>query len=542
MPALSRTNTLLLAICAAAAIPILYLGSFQFMEYDGFWHVFIAQENSWQAFWWDYMTNDHPLLFYLLLKLVMRLGHTVLIYRSISMASGIASVFVAGKIAEKLSTSKFTPYLTALAFGLSIPLLEIALSVRSYMLSVFFVLVSFYFLLDLLPVSGEAPRWKTRACFTLSTALAVSSHYFTFFYVGACGILLFGFTLVRAPRLWKIWLGHVAMLLPVGGLMAYFYFSHLSTNLTNLNHVTEFLYQGHEPKVKYILRGLHSLFNFFSPWHIADRRPFEKVAALLAASAIGVTAFARARAAAPLLMLLLLIVETAVAGILALYPFGGFLRQQFLMFPFLVLSAGICFDRLLTGAGKGRTAVVVAALTAVAIVAVFGRSYSRFPKIHGELYAHQMGGFNKTLPAARAIYVDQFNLIVFYTFHHQWDWRFTGIVPMEAPVTIDRYAIDRGNEHLRLFRDKFRWIFDFTEVRLFEDIGRIMRRNNLDELDVFSITPDETNRSAQEQDAYQRQALALAAAHHLIVRKFVPEGRGVYAEFALDHTAPAAGQ
>ena len=50
----------------------------------------------------------------------------------------------------------------------------------------------------------------------------------TFFYVAACGIILAGVALLRwSSRSRASWVADVLMSVPVAGLMAYFYFSHI---------------------------------------------------------------------------------------------------------------------------------------------------------------------------------------------------------------------------------------------------------------------------------------------------------------------------
>src|SRR3984957_6412525 len=89
----------------AAAVPRLLLGASQYIEYDGYWHVFIAQQDNWHNFWEDIEANTHPPLYFLLLKAVMHLGRSPLIYRSISLVTGIISVFTVGWIARKVVIS-----------------------------------------------------------------------------------------------------------------------------------------------------------------------------------------------------------------------------------------------------------------------------------------------------------------------------------------------------------------------------------------------------------------------------------------------------
>jgi hypothetical protein len=96
-------------------------------------------------------------------------------------------VLVTGKIAEKVSLRRSTAIVAALAYGLALPSIIMSCEVRSYMLSVFFVLVSFYYFLDILKPAGE-PSSKSRALFAGAAILAVYSHYGAFFYIFACAV------------------------------------------------------------------------------------------------------------------------------------------------------------------------------------------------------------------------------------------------------------------------------------------------------------------------------------------------------------------
>jgi len=525
-----RLDLGLLAACLVAAIPMLYLAAHQFVEYDGFWHVFIAQQDNWRNFWWEYMHNDHPLLFYLMLRAVMKLGHSVLIYRSISVASGLGCVYVIGKITGKLSVSKIAPVFTALAFGVAIPTLEIAISVRSYMLSTFFIVLSFYYFLDLLPVEGAAPTRRARILFAVSAILAVCSHYFAFFYVGTCTVVVAGFGLAR-PRLFKnAWVAHLFTFVPIFLVMACLYRFHISYNTTNLNHVPDYLWGPGEPKVKFLARNFHSLFNFFSPWQIVDRRHFEKVGALLVAAAIGLTPWKRLRRAIPLIMLSLIVVELAVAGCLDRYPFGGFLRQQFIVFPFAVLAAGICLDRILSLIHIRALVWASAAVLFVTLIAVAVSRFNAYPKASGELFTREMNLFDAAIPSPAGMYTDQFNLIGIYTQRHQWNWTFVERLPM--PTEVEEYVLTRDSKRVKLLRDKLRWNLDFSDASLYHDLAVSMRLAKLNSLAVFCVHQGEGTLTPAQQDALEQKAFTLAKAEDLQIQKFVPDGLNIYAEFA----------
>src|SRR5690242_1066526 len=86
-------NLLLFGIVLIAAVPRLYIGATEFIEYDGYWNAFIAQ-SDWKNFHWEYLTNAHPPLFYFILRAVLRFGHTPLIYRSVPIIAGLAAILV----------------------------------------------------------------------------------------------------------------------------------------------------------------------------------------------------------------------------------------------------------------------------------------------------------------------------------------------------------------------------------------------------------------------------------------------------------------
>src|SRR5579862_5754815 len=95
----------LLGIALLSLIPRLLLGVSQYVEYDGYWHVWIAQQDRWTNFIREYQANAHPPLYFLLLRLTFWLGKTQLAYRSVSLISGTAAVYVLGRTALRAMRS-----------------------------------------------------------------------------------------------------------------------------------------------------------------------------------------------------------------------------------------------------------------------------------------------------------------------------------------------------------------------------------------------------------------------------------------------------
>jgi hypothetical protein len=525
-----QPDWVLLAVCALSAVPSIYLALTQFVEYDGFWHVFIAQQDNWKNFLFDYKANDHPLLFYLMLKLVMKLGHSVFLYRSVPIACDLASVYVIGRIARKLSVSRFTPVLTAMAFGFSMATIEISVSVRSYMLAIFFVVLSFYYFLDLFPGTPVEDRGRARMAFGSLLLLAVSSHYFTFFYVAACGLVLLGVCLFSWSSFpWKTWLADGLAFVPVAWLMRYYYRTHIRLHTVTDDYLALYSFKGNESKPEFFFRNLQNIFNFVSPWTVEGRGHFLILVGVLALIGMAILLLVRSRAVIPLLMLAVLVGELAWAGFRGKYPFGGLLRQQYILFPFVVLSAGVYFDRLLALIHARWWSATLAVFVAVALLTVSVSRFEKFPKLRGELFTDEMNRFNAAIPEARAVYLDQFNLIAFFAFHHQWKWHFDKRLYMATGV--DEYTLTRGRDHMAVLRDRTRWLFDFSDPAFIHDIAEGMRAGGLDSLAVFCIHQVPGTRTPDQQDAFQQKVFQMADAEHLRIRKFVPDALNVYAEF-----------
>src|SRR5436305_8139459 len=59
---------LLLFISFLALLPRVVLGATQFINYDGYWHLFIATQDSWRMLVSEWKGAAHPPLYFLLLR------------------------------------------------------------------------------------------------------------------------------------------------------------------------------------------------------------------------------------------------------------------------------------------------------------------------------------------------------------------------------------------------------------------------------------------------------------------------------------------
>jgi hypothetical protein len=530
---------LLLSVSLLAVVPRLYLGVTRYIEYDGYWHVFVAMQEDWHQFYQEYQANFHPPLFYLLLKLAMWFGRTPLVYRAISLLTGVAAVFVTGKIAERLSFGRYTPVVAALAFGLALPSIIISCEVRSYMLSVFFLLVSFYYFLDVLRPTGEAPR-KSRALFAVNAILAGYSHYGAFFYVCSCLVAAVSFDLFLFRRkLWTRLAQDAVTFGAIAGTLAFVYWTHAHFHARYYPVVAEqfrnyYFEPGRESLWEFLARNSHGLFGLFFPWQVAEGAPFHfAVATLILAGGWLVYLIRRLseaeniRAMATLLIGLGILSLMAAGGALRRYPYGGELRHQFFLFPFAILCGCILLDRITTAVPRLASALVLSAVAAT--IASWSFAFAQYPKSRIELGTAQMTRFRKDFPAPTAVFVDQFNVINFFIHYHAWHWQYVGRSQVVPAISI--YRVSRGTENFVLLRDPSRWNLDFAEQALYNDLAKCIRAQQLPSLTVYYTRQQDEAVTIQKEQALANLVLTLAARESLCVSKLRVEGVAVSAEF-----------
>jgi hypothetical protein len=533
---------ILILIALAAALPRLLLGASQFIEYDGYWHVFIAQQDNWSSFWADIYANAHPPLYFLLLKAVLHFGHSLLVYRSLSILTGVASVWLVGRIALKVTASNMRAYQSALAYGLAMPGIVVSCEVRSYMLSVFFVLVSFFCLLNV--TQNEA---KSRTGFAAGAILACLSHYFAFFYAGAAIALLLGRFAVRwykgeiANRLTAA-AAEAATSLPVVAAIGTLYLVHAGRLAKIQGHLLPYYFDpnGQETMTAFLLRNWKNLVNLFSPFAISSDAVALGVLIVAVAGGLWLTAFRReSRPAWTILITAAMLAGFALAALAGKYPFGGDLRQQYLLFPFLVLCGAILVERIagkLAGFVPLNGRLLLNGLAIAAIVWVSVVRFEQYPKVAGNVAADRMELFDRLEPAPAAVFLDQYNLILFFIYHHTWDW---SSVKLEPPISqVEVYRLRRGEERMLVFRDHTNWNADPDDSAVYSELAECFRAGKLPELSVFDARQVPPKPPLSDPRGVRGTIAKLASGSGLCVERMSVNPVGWYATFRQSNCAP----
>jgi hypothetical protein len=543
----ARFGFVLVLIALAAAIPRIWLGSFQFVEYDGYWHVFIAQQDNWGRFWHDVYVNAHPPLYFLLLKAVLHLGHSFLLYRGISLTSGILSVGLIGLIAFRVTHSRARAYQTALAYGLAMPGIIVSCEVRSYMLSVFFVLGSFWFLLATSGAADAPGEGKARTGFAAGAILACLSHYFAFFYAGAAMLLLTGRLVVRKLRRQPAsWIVEIATSLPIAASIATLYFAHAHLLAEIQGHLLPFYFDkgGHETVAAFLIRNWKNLLDWFSPASIPVPAALGLLALALIAGFLSVRADRRAgRFPWTFPITAIMLGAIALAGVAGKYPFGGDLRQQFLLFPFFILCAAVFVEAVVPAMAAVPHAwrVALNSLAAIAIAWVSAVAFMHYPKVSSGILSDRMALFDQLEPHPTAVYLDQFNLITFFIYHDQWRWK--SIDPPHPIPGVDVYRLTRGRETMMVFRDTTEWNLEPEHSDIYAKIAECLRSisqatGRIPGISVFSVRQTPPAPPFSDLQGLSRDIVTHVSDSAMCVQKLKVTVAGWYGTFRHSGCAP----
>jgi hypothetical protein len=532
---------LLLTITVAALVPRLVLGASQFIHYDGYWNVFTATQDRWALFLSEWQADEHPPLYYLLLRIVAKIGHSHLVYRSLSIIPGVGSVYVIGLIARKLCHSTTVALLTAAAYGFSITIIDITCDVRGYALALFLILLAFYYFLNFL--LGECQQKQIKrslVLFGIFTSAALSVEYYAIFFWAAClGVVLLNalwdpdFQKTRLKWLIREWYEVVPFIIGIPAcILAYLYEAHLHRHLRPARHLIQFYWNASRPITEFILQSARKDLNYILPTGIPSTTVF--LVSLLPIVAL-IWFFilrqdrkvARAASTAPILMLVLLVSELIVLAVIGRYPFGGEARQQSIIFPFVLLTGFLGLDGSVSFLRFPLMKKLVLFFTAALIIASFCYWWRKYPKISQELFTPEYNLFVSGLHPTQAVYVDRFSSIAFYIHTHTWRWQFQN--HFVDPKHVDSYGLTApSGEHLIVLRKK-EWNFDLRSPGFYTDLAKSLRTAHVSGADLFYIAQQDQAVLAVTQEAI----CVLADQAGLTAGPILRENDGLFIAFRL---------
>ena len=545
---LSGSAPILFALAVGLALR-LYCALTRPIDYNGWWHVFIARNLS-----REYGALAHPPLFLLLLKALDAVSHSRLAYVAVPVLAGTASIGLVHRILARLETAAPVPFLGALTMATAASPVLLSCDVQSYMLATFLILGSLVYGLEL--VAPEGAPLRPRAAFAVVACLAVATEYFAGLYLAAlCAspllIALFRPEYRRAlvaalpRRLPK----DVLTLLPPLAVAAALYLSIARFWIRSLNHLPEFYFRADvEPAKAFLIRNLWNLFNLFSPLELwSPRRAAVLLIAFTAAAFLAAVTESRRREpgaerAVPGAVLCLLLAIGVVLGLRGAYPFGGAMRQQFLYFVFALLAGFVAFDRLRSAVASETLRRALSAAGLLLIGVNLALHWRDLVPLGRDPFTAQAAVFDRALPGASAVQVDQFDLIGFFVPHHDWSWTYAGALP--GLPSVQRYELRRHGRAITLLAHRDVWNFDLTTRDAHARLKAAAAAAGLPCTAEFVVhqnlyKPVERKLFVPEPEAIERSARASAEAEGLELRRIEIRGGDVYAELCAPGAPPS---
>lgn len=554
------TDLPLLLAVALSAVPLIALAPVEGISYDGFWHVFIARQDDWGNLWDEIDRNAHPPLFYLLLKGVIAIfGPGPVTYRLIPVAASLGSTWLVGRIVRRiLGKGGGRPWLAAgaaLAFGTSLSAVSIGLDVRAYALCIFFMLWACRALVDLAAGGFAATEQRDRVLFAVMTTLALLTHYVAALFLLACcaavGILAsIGGEYRRRLLAPGRRLANLATFGVPLAILAVEYRVHFGQR-GHLHHVAAFLFDpGRETVTAFLWRTTRALVELFVPAldyprgasaAFATRPEFPAAAVailvVVTVAAVGWLGFrplreAEGRAVAgriPPLLLAAMSALVVAAALLGRYPYGGWLRHQFFLFPFLLIVLAQALGAVATRFGRLIGGLAVALLPLAALLNAANWA-SHFRTTAPYTMQNEVEFFDELFPSPEVVYVEQFNIINLFSRHHRQRWRFVGRVSEDGPI--DLWRVGEEGREFYVCRDRqHRFHLDLSRDDTYLRMRHCLEATGADRVTVLrtqlrGTTPDfEIGRS--EELAARGADLA-----GLVLEKVVVRGNHVYAAFS----------
>ena len=529
-----RVTALFIAVAAISLVPRLWLAVHRPLSHNGAWHLFAAR-----FFRHELGTIAHPPLFLLLLKACDRLSRSLLSYRLVPLAAGVASVLLVGLLLDRLGCLPSASALGALAIALSTTAVALSVQVEGFALAVAFVLAALWLALDLLAMDPEhPPPLSSRAGFAAFASLALLTEYLAGLFLIAVALAPILAAVLRPgyrrrlfaalPR--RVAADVLTLAAPalVGAALYRFlarpWISMLSGAASGLPHF--YLRPGAESPVAFLARTLAATSNLYSPAALA---PFAAAAALVLFLALAILAPATERPANgggderlfPAVVLTLLIAVGAALGLLGRYPFGGTHRHQILLLYFAVLAGAVALDRFLRAfPPPGRLAITVLGVAAIGLAAFHNRDARVFRdepmNTRAGIFARNLGGLE-----GGVVHFDQLNFIGLFMDFYAWDCRSAGRIS-EDPWE-ERYEFSQGDRHFTAIYHRFRFLMDLRSPALYADLRKTFPAAGAACQTVFHVdrnlfTGPHTLRPPAEREELQKQIPVLAATAGLTLR------------------------
>jgi hypothetical protein len=475
----------LILIAAASLAPRLIDALRRPVDYNGYWHVFIARNLG-----REWHNLSHPPLFLVLLRASDAVSHSVLAYRFWPLLAGAVSVYLVGRLLLHLRCGAATAALGTAAIGFSTSAIRLSNEVESYALCVAFVLGSLFSYFDIVAAPGPRSA-RPRVVFAACASVALALHYFAGLFLAAAAIAPLAVAAFDAAyrrdlfrNFGRRWRADAATLAVPGAVGLALYELQAKVWVRALSSLPGFYFEpGKETAAEFLARNLRETFNLFSPVALPRARLAIPALAIFVAAALWLVARERRRGGTsparlfPAAILVILLALGMALGLLGLYPFGGLMRHQFLIFLFALLAGMAAVDAAVRSLPRGRAAVLVGSLAALLAVS-FATRLPQLLRPAPDPLRPIVSAREAVLRQRGGVTVDQFGLIALFSQFAGSDWRFRGALADNSRAEV--YAVDLPGGAVSVLALRDWWIFDLSSARLFDELARAWKTEGSD--------------------------------------------------------------
>jgi hypothetical protein len=504
VPAAPPTKTECLALVAISlcALALQLVCAFTWpLSFDESWHVFFAELRPLRKVVAEIRSEGHPPLVYLLLRPFADLGSEPGWPRLLSVLAALPQPYLVFRIARRVGVSGGVALFAAGIFALSHSFTTMSVVVRAYGIAELFLLLGMIAWLDLL-FGGPGADRRTFLAFAFASTLAAWCEYPAALVTGALLAATLAWAAFSTPfraamrsrlRRASSTSGLLVLFGGHGALVAYYVVWHRGGAL---GHLGPWLRTPAESFLEYFVRGSVSNLAYFTPFVPGDDLTGGLVVGMLAAALAWTGVASRSAAPGPaapvvLLELALLWLSLYLLGTLGAYPFGGWARQQYFVFPLMVLAFSLALhavDDRLPGAFRWAVRLIVALVAAATTWSSFqGDPYGE--RVYEPIWV-EPGKVLFDVSDDAPLYMPKYGFIGLYGSHRGLDWRWERTLDDH----LDVFRIGPGDGRT-VYRDRRAWEAPLVPDReLLDHVRELREREGVERLLVFSPgsrpTPD----------------------------------------------------
>lgn len=485
-------------VCVLGFVMYLHYARTWDLGYDEAMHVFISTVQPFEHFLAALRMEAHPPLHYLLLRLLMSPSQDLLAPRLASIVPGVVGIGLMFLCARTMRVARPLALLLALAFAIAPAHLNLAVCSRAYSLATMFTLLAYLCYLRALRDSPQENRAAVVG-FVAASLLAMASEY-------SAALVVFGAIVVLAVHRVRVRNSSVRCRIPEivtfgVGVVAIAAYRHWTTPVP-YNHLVGFFLTPDERPLDYAVRGVAtSLTSLLAPLALPSGRWLLALLLVLAMAWSALThrylaasSAHRDRLRGSALMLLAGIwVMLFVLGCAGWYPFGGKMRHQFVLFPFLLFAPIFALDEIHRRLAPRPRMILCLVATALIVGAsrqgLAGAPLEEFPG--GPFWKDEIDAVRAAWQPGDVLYTGYYDSVgVFVNFR---DWRWTH--RDELASRYDRFTVDHADRYLSIVRDR-QWVVPVPPTPAFvADVADLLRATGMQSLWVLALPQESFDRA-----------------------------------------------